>query len=241
MPCSTSEPDYQPFPTKGKLSENLNLPIDKLRQEIGSEQAFVYCYIIATIGNDQGSFVQAGSGPNFQGDLITLCTCKRYMRTFKNSTDWPGAWIAGFSGIQAGQIGNALVYLMKVDHAFCSHHELWSSNVLSIKTKRAKSAKLHKLGDLFQPREEHSGDLFDPQSYYPPCNNHTHIDRDEWHKDIDYIGLRSGRRAALLVGDVEKSYLWDKPLIYHSNRLGRGQRKSHLQELLVQLKGEWQL
>ncbi|MCB0541285.1 MAG: hypothetical protein KDE33_27505, partial [Bacteroidetes bacterium] len=75
------------------------------------------------------------------------------MRTFKNQTDWPGTWIAGFSGIQAGQIGNALVYLMKVGHAFDSQNKLWSSDILSDKTKRAKSAKLHKLGDLFQPRE----------------------------------------------------------------------------------------
>jgi hypothetical protein len=37
-----------------------------------------------------GQYSQTASAPNFQGGVITLCTCKHWMRTFK-----PAKWRLG--------------------------------------------------------------------------------------------------------------------------------------------------
>lgn len=78
------------------MAENSNLRIGELLgilgERVNSEQN-VYCYIINTIKNRRGRFVQVGSAPNFQGDLITLCTCKAWMRTYKDVSSWKGVFL----------------------------------------------------------------------------------------------------------------------------------------------------
>ena len=101
-------------------------------------------------------------------------------------------------------------------------------------TKLAKSAYKSKFGDVYWPRDRPI-DPFDYNGYLTPVADHVHIPNDDWHKDIDCQG-RSGRRAALLVGDPDSSFLWDCPAIYYvGESIGRGQRKSTLQTLLKQL------
>jgi hypothetical protein len=212
----------------------MNLQPDVLRRKITRGQAIVYCYIIATIENRDGYFVQRGSAPNFQGDLITLCTCKHYMRTFMGIEDWKGKWVAGFTGVKAGGGKNSLVYLMQVSHAFKSHRDLWLTKTIPDETKQAKSAHLNRFGDIYKPQSEAVAPL-EPQSYVPPCNNHVHAPGDCWHADINYKGC-SGRVAALLVGDPGDSFLWSEPILFHSSRLHRGQKKCDLNDMLNQLR-----
>ncbi len=86
MGCSTDEPDHQPFPRKGLLSDNSNLPLETLYSSLGSERTVVYRYVITSVDNNGGRFVQRGSGPNFQGNMVTLCTCKhRKMQCYFNA------------------------------------------------------------------------------------------------------------------------------------------------------------
>lgn len=228
---SIHERMYQPYPQQGKLFNNLNLSLDKLCQKVGPEQAIVYFYVIATVKNQNDNFIQTGSAPNFQGDWITLCTCKHYMRTFLGPAEWKGKWVAGFTGLKAGGGSNALVYLTKIGYAFESHHDLWFSEVIPSETKQAKVATLHRFGDIFQPSQP--GDMLDQRNYHPPCHNHVHGEPVVWHKDIDY--RRNGRQAALLAGSPENSFLWNKPTIFYSGQIGRGQRKLELKTLLSQL------
>jgi hypothetical protein len=155
------------------------------------------------------------------------------MRTFLCPADWKGKWIAGFTGVRAGGGRNALIYLTKIGHAFESHYDLWYSEEIPAKTKRAKSATTSRYGDLFQPSDE-LGDPFDPRSYYPPHETHTHAESSSWHGDVRYTG-RSSREAALLVGDPRHSYLWDRPVAFFPVSIGRGQRKMSLSDLLYQL------
>lgn len=155
------------------------------------------------------------------------------MRTFMDVEDWKGKWIAGFTGVKAGAGRNALVYLMKVVYAFESHHDLWFSNEIPEKTKQAKLASRDRFGDVFQPIGQ--GDPFNPQTYKTPHKNHSHINDNQWHADIDYVGC-SNRRAALLASDKNYSFLWDRPLLFFSTRLHRGQRKARLEDFLHQLK-----
>ena len=222
--------DYQPFPTTGRLMSNMNLGFAKLNTKIGFVQAEVYCYVIATIKNQNGHFFQTGSAPNFQGGLVSLCTCKHFMRTFKDTEDWVDKWIAGFSGVAAGNGNNVLVYLMKVGYAFKSHMSLWFADEISDETKQAKSAQISKFGDIYKPKDQ-MGNEFSAQSYFHPVESHVHCNNDGWHNDINYEGSK-GRIAALLIGDPEYSFLWNQPMIYYKGNLHRGQKKSDLQTLL---------
>jgi hypothetical protein len=201
--------------------------------DIELQEATVYCYVIATIDFEGGEFLQTGSAPNFQGELITLCTCKHFMRTFLDAPQWPGKWIAGFTGVKAGRGRNALVYMMRVAHAFESHRDLWLSEALTSAAREAKAADRDKFGDVYQPISE-QGDPFDPVSYREPGQNNVHAEGPEWHKDIAYV-TRAGRRPALLVGQVGLSFLWSKPILCYSSALHRGQKKSTLETLLKQM------
>lgn len=234
MSCTSDPSDYQIIRSPKTGFKNLSLA--QLCQKLSNvdHQATTYGYIIATIDNRNGQLIQYGSGPNFQGDRLTLCTCKHYMRTFRASADWPGVWIAGFTGKNAGGGRNALVYLVQVGQAYDSQADLWLSPQISARTKQAKLASRHRLGDLFQPNKP--GDPFDPQTYELPHSQHSHIEGNHWFKDVDY--RRSGRPAALLVGDPHHTFVWDKPLISYSTRLHRGQKRVRLGEMLGNLREE---
>lgn len=235
--CAVDELDYQPSASVDQLAARTNLPLMRVREEVVAapdvDRAIVYCYIVATIEQRQGRFVQRGSGPNFQGGAISLCTCKHHLRTFRDPANWPGIWIAGFTGVRAGRGSNALVYLMRVGHAFASHADLWGARAIPARVKRAKAAETHPLGDLFRPVSGRRGP-FDPRRYAAPHPDHAHRPGDGWHSDIDYTG-RGGRRAALLVGDPRASYLWDQPTLFLPSRLHRGQTIRDLHWLLDHL------
>ena len=229
------EARYQPFPQTGVLAGKLDCSLDNLRAEIGAEQSMVYCYVITTVINRDGDFEQKGSAPNFQGDLVTLCTCKHWMRTFMETENWKGKWIAGFTGLEAGNRHNALVYLMKVGYAFESHLSFWISDKISKMTKLAKAANRNKFGDIYEPMNQIT-DPFAPASYDRPIASHVHHEEKDWHNDINYKkkGCK-GRKPALLAGNPDYSFLWTKPIIVYQGQLHRGQKKLELTTLLDNL------
>lgn len=228
--CSGNERDHQTFPNAGQLSDNMNMSLSTLCEHI-SGQAVVYCYVIRTINCRDGKFLQTGCGPNFQGGLATLCTCKHRMRTFMDANGWRGKWIAGFTSVRTYGRKNFLIYLMQVLHAFESHYDLWFSESISPETKQAKAAHLSMFGDIYKPR--HIGtNRFKPEEYVNPRSNHVHS--KGWDNDISYWGC-GGRVAALLIGDPEYSFLWNRPVIFSGFTLHRGQKKCELNSLLQQL------
>ena len=229
---AASEHAHQSFPQMMELGQNMNMPRSRL-DDCATGYASVYCYVIKTIRKYDGEFVQTGCGPNFQGGLITLCTCKHRMRTSMDVEEWRGTWIAGFTGSSAGERMNFLFYLMRVEHAFASHHDLWFTPAVSSETKQAKAAHLDRFGDIFRPRDG-TVDPRDPGSYFPPRADHCHA--KAWKQDVSYDKGYGGRPAALLVGDSTRSFLWSRPLLYCSDKLGRGCKKRSLGRLLAQLK-----
>ncbi len=225
----------QPFPQTG---QNLNLSLGALCLKIDATKAIVYSYIVDTVKNHEGDFVQKGSAPNFQDDVISLCTCKHWMRTFRTIDKWcDNIWVAGFTGKKEGKGRNALIYLMKVGIAFKSYYELWYSDKLPDTVKQAKLAHRNKFGDIFQPKSKLiDKEVFNPQNYHPPIQNHVHANPknpNNWHKDINYEKGVSGRKAALLIGDTQYSFLWNKPMLFYPSQLSRGQKKDNLQDLLA--------
>lgn len=211
----------------------MNLDRASLTRRLNSAQSYVYCYIVKTVERSGGRLVQTGSGPNFQGGRITLCTCKWSMRAGrKNADSWKGMWIAGLTGAHVGgPDGNYLFFLMRVEHTFASHRDLWlwlsEHDPLAAE---AKAADLHRLGDLYRPNDL-DGNPYDPSTYIPPRRDHVHRRDDQWHKDIDYQAY--DRRPTLLVGAPEDSYIWTGPCIRVPFSVGRGCRIVDLSALLA--------
>ncbi len=162
----------QPFPSTGTLAQNRNSNLSLLKNLYHNNDATVYYYVIATVVNEDQNFIQTGCGPNFQGGYISLCTCKHYIRTFLTLDQWIGKWIAGFSGLNAGNGRNALVYLMRIEYAYPSHASIWFSKDLPRRTIRAKAATNNKFGDIFEPISEYSHE-YDPD-YYKTPTDHVH-------------------------------------------------------------------
>lgn len=227
--CTSDSFVGQPYPRRGSLSRHIDLTQDELRDHV-SASAQVYRYVVATVENVNGRFVQHGGGPNWQGGVLTLCTCKHAMRTFLEPENWHDVWIAGFSRVRAGDGRNALVYLTRITAAYSSHSALWQSPLLTQQAKRAKSATIERFGDIFEPRDG-AKSPYAARNYQIPCADHVHRQYNHWHNDIDYLGANK-RRAALLVGDPAQTYLWQRPTLFLSNSIGRGQRKSGLRALL---------
>jgi hypothetical protein len=235
--CSIGESDCQPFPDKGPLANDSqrNPSLSELASLDDQDNPDVYLYVIASIAYRDRRFRQRGTGPNFQGGLITLCTCKHFMRSSMDVCEWRGKWIAGFTSktcVKEPQEGNYLVYLMKVSEAFESFDKLWNNNIPD-KTKKAKAAHLHRLGDVYKPTHE-GIKPYKADEYEPPCTNHSHSEC--WRTDIEYGSGHSGRHAALLVGDKKKSFLWDKPKIRYPRQLPRNCQKLKLNDLLDRLR-----
>ena len=186
-PANVRLPHYQTFSESGLLSQNLNLDRHSLAQRIGVTQGgLVYCYVVATVEYAGGQLMQSGSGPNFQGGLITLCTCKGQMRAGKDMGAWIGTWIAGITGAPAGrQAEGFLFYLMRVARAFASHRDLWDwLSAHAPDAAKAKVADQNQLGDVYRPRDP-CVDPYSPYAYFPPCPLHVHSGT-AWHEDIDY-------------------------------------------------------
>jgi len=157
MTCQTRyaspERTHQPFPQTAELGQNLNMPLSRLHDCAGG-QALVYYYVIASMRKRGEEFVQTGCGPNFQGGLITLCTCKHHLRTFREPDQWNGIWIAGFTSLPTGDGANFLIYLMRVAHAFQSHRDLWFSSAIPAAAKHAKATHRNRFGDIYQPHHK---------------------------------------------------------------------------------------
>lgn len=235
--CQAPDLLYQRFPKSGPLADTLNLDRAELIRRIGEMRGSVYCYVLTTVKDDGGELVQTGTAPNFQGELVTLCTCKGQMRAGKVVDAWQGAWIAGVAGAEAGPIGRGhLFYLMRVEWAFASHRDLWKwLRVNAPSAAQAKAADKHPLGDVYRPRDLSGGDPFDPGAYIPPRRNHPHRAGDAWHEDVNYL-THFGRRPALLVGDPHNSFLWREPLdvrVPSKFHMGRGCTIIDLEELLA--------
>jgi len=216
--CGTGE-SFQQYPKEGILRDNMNLILSKLLNKIRNERGAVYSYVLTTLKNKNDEFLQPGCGPNFEGGLITLCTCKHYMRTGRDVSDWKNdVWIAGFTGVNLMQDKrNYLFYLMKVTESFFSFKVMWESPILA-SARSTKNATVNPRGDMYQPMQDIK-DEFAYSNYHSPIEKpkHEHWRSDRkyeymWHKDICYKG-RCGRSPALLVGDAECSFLWYLPLV----------------------------
>ncbi len=119
--------NYQKWPKMGKLNVNMNKKLNEVEQDITSENSSVDIYILRTIKLTKNmKFIQTGSGPNFQGGILSQCTCRPDLRARRYPKQWENRWIAGFTtkGL-AKKDTYHLVYLMKIHKAFESIYKIF--------------------------------------------------------------------------------------------------------------------
>ena len=231
----------QPFPIRGGLAENLGTPLPVLKAEIGKNAARAYSYVLSTVKleHESTSFEQHGSAPNFQGGVLTLCTCKHQMRATQSAGDWKGVWLAGFSSRTIYDGKHWLFYLAKIDSAHESHADLWQA--MKARTRNAKVADSHFLGDIFSPKSPFptGSARFTPGRYITPSNHAHRQHRGDrgWRNDINYRHADRYRQPPLLVADPSKTFIWDEPLIFYACDHCRNFHKwSSLADLVANLK-----
>jgi hypothetical protein len=231
------------------VNRGLDTVWEQLRTEQTHKNIELYVYIVDTVKPRHNapanhSFIQTGSAPNFQGGYITLCTCKHRMRSYKrNIEEWgKNVWIAGFTNRSEPGFSrkNWLFYLMKIGKAFKTHRELaeFFTNK-SPETVEAKRADKNFLGDLFVPVNKPNLELqkpwLEPSNYIAPkIGRHCHRmpdDPSDWEHDIRSTYF--GRNPALLLGEIEKSFLWFDPIIWYSEALPRTKRFFGSQEVEI--------
>jgi len=238
---STKKQDY---PRSGTLFKNMNKPLEgltkKLKDYVDLNESLYY-YIVRTLDYQEKQILQKGSAPNFQGGIISLCTCKHWMRTFSNILNQESVWIAGLTSINLIPKNryNFLFYLMRVEKGFRfkSHQEAWHNIPKEIRSK--KIASRHLFGDLFKPKPQ-IVDEFDAESYFEPVEGHPHQKLTKegipiWHKDIQQY---YDKPYVLLFGNPEFSFLWNKePRFYYSSekKLTQGQRYSSIGDFIKNL------
>lgn len=209
------------------LSEELiiNYPREKLSEILFScGNDIVYYYVIRSVDFVDGHFVQRGSGPNFEGGVITLCTCKHYLRTFPGIK--PDVWLAGITSSKTGpNRGNYLFYLAQIKYVYITHYELWNS--LPAQSREKKNATYNRLGDVFEPIDSME-DYTSIRSYQQPIHNHSHAESYKYDIESKYH-----KPSKLIVFDKDHSLIWDSPLIQFKDRkLTQGQSKIKLLEFM---------
>lgn len=183
----------------------------------------VYYYIIKSVALENNKFVQKGSGPNFEGGVITLCTCKHYMRTFSKIDQ--GIWIAGITSKNIGsKFENYIFYFARIKRTFNSQYELWKyfkkndSNTIQV-----KSSVNNPLGDIYIPKNKSIHDEYNPNEYNNPIKGHSH--QNTWSDDIK---VRYKKPSKLLVFDPELSFVWNNPIVkLKPHKLTQGQRRKN--------------
>ena len=201
-----------------------NVAVSELRQRIGSagspDNHVVYGYVIDTVRPTGSGFVQTGSGPNFEGGFVTLCTCKHAMRATRAARRWSDryTWIAGLTGWSAPfNKQQSLVYL-RVGEAYDSQASLVAALRASGRghVVEAKASTRNPLGDIMVPfPNRRNPNAYGPSGYQTPLLGHAHrrtADATGWHDDIDYVA-RGGTRPAMLVGDPELTFVWSRPMV----------------------------
>ncbi|WP_413196408.1 hypothetical protein [Pararobbsia alpina] len=204
----------------------------------------VFIHVVNASTSPGGHLTQSGAGPNFDGGLISLCSCSHGMRATLDPQDWPGRWIAGFTSY-TGEFGHQqyLRYLMRVGEAYASHHELATALIGSGRSDvlDAKDASRHASGDIWRmkPGSVTQTGHWRASTYCRPVIGHAHredIDDETWHKDIEYVD-RYGRRPALLIGDPGWSFVWNQPFICKTDPGPlRGHRRISVKALLTHLR-----
>ena len=217
------------------------LTLETLRSKLlgGDISKDVYVYTVYTTRLDKNLKVvrHLGSGPNLEGGLATLCTCKHSMRKYHTCEDWKDRWILGLTSRDKKHGFNDehyLFYMMKIEKAFESHKELYEylDTEQNRKFLQIKNVVNNRLGDIFEPKSTCTcTNSLDPMMYKKPIENHSHAENGhtDWYDDIAY--------TPLLLGDKNKTFVWTQPMIIFTQDRGVGNKKLTIEDLFREGEG----
>jgi hypothetical protein len=221
VPSAVHDLSGQRFPSRGVLANSMDTPLAVLRGTIPNalQQSPVFVYIVTSVkvrnGRNGAAFVQTGSGPNFQGGYISLCTCKHKDRasppplgcrgTTNPNDPWEGVWVAGLCSPSKDR-PRGLFYLMLVGQTFASHAACWHG----LSHPLEKSAHRDSFGDIYEPLPGGKSSPWSATSYMAHLKGHCH-DPAGRNKDIE--ASYYGRHPRLLIGDPKLSFLLSAPHI----------------------------
>ncbi|MEO8210868.1 MAG: hypothetical protein ABI840_09910 [bacterium] len=241
--CSSkSERDYQSI-SFNQFKKNFNLVDLKTKFGKSFSADTVHYYILTTVKFEDGTFRQTGSGPNLEGDLITLCTCKHKMRAGNIEK---GDWIAGIisrnkTKIKEKEARNCLFYLIRIKKLFDNQLDL--QNYLQQEypnSLKMKYATENKLGDIFLMKNNNE-DYHDVKNFVLPIG-HCHYKNEKWHEDIEQYEYEYNKHNKsphkLVVANTDYSYVWSIPKIglkEEYQNLYQGNKKSDLKDFLQEL------
>jgi hypothetical protein len=205
-----SEIEYQPFDDAIEAQYKINPVIDVSKYDRDAE---IYIYPHHEIFEaEDDTILQTRSGPNWQGPVMTLTTCKQFMRTWKKEPkDWEGTWFCGLiNGCRK------ILYLAMVHKGFASNYDLGHhiSHTYGPEGFRAKSASWCPMGDLYVPKGVLEGDdRYDPDNFMLPLANHTRRRETysdgtpKWWKDIRFRNPQ-GRPPTTMLFNSLTVHLW---------------------------------
>ncbi|CAN5504434.1 hypothetical protein BH10BAC5_BH10BAC5_15790 [soil metagenome] len=193
---------------------------DLCKLTLNHENNYVFYYILKSVKNINHSLVQIGTGPNIEGEVISLCTCKHKNRTSENIKE--GSWIAGISNKENG---NFLFYLMKIQKTFQNQKNLYEYYLKNnlYKSIKIKDANKNNYGDLFIPLRNIK-DPYNPLNYTFNNKEHCHFEGNEWYDDImkyelNVFGKKYLKEHKLLLGNSSLSFVWTKGDLKYDNEL----------------------
>tara|TARA_R110000851_G_scaffold96792_2_gene209958 strand:- start:37667 stop:38371 length:705 start_codon:yes stop_codon:yes gene_type:complete len=203
-------------------SANMNVNYEDLKDILQGVDT-IYVYPHHGINLVKGEFEQTRSGPNWEGGVVTMTTCKHLLRTYSTIKEKKVA-ICGVTNKLEGE--NFLMYVGVIDKTFESNYDL--GEYLEFNNPdagRIKSATNNRLGDLFDSERELQGeDRFDSFSFIEPCFDHCRSEENDskgnpkWLKDIEY-STRNGSRPKCLI--IEPVTVHTKPVFTWNGKLGR--------------------
>lgn len=180
---------------------------------------------------EDGIFKQTRSGPNWQGKVLTLSTCKHYMRTA--NIDWLHTWLAGFTP-KVGCGENYLLFLARISQVFDSNYDM--GKYLNKHHREAWTRKIapqNNLGDVYMPKRSLTDRTkYNHKNYYTPVG-HVRMEMDKkwevpkWNKDINYEA--KGRHPVCFIFD--KVHLYSKPMYISTRPLHRSGYKGTFKDL----------
>lgn len=170
-----------------------------------------------------GVFQQTRSGPNWEGDVVTLTTCKHLLRTYSSMVERKTA-LVGLTNKLDGE--NFIMYIGVIDKIFDSNYDLGSFLAkTSPDTFNKKSTSDNRLGDVFFPNDKLSGfEVYDIINFEDPCSDHCRVEENDskgdpkWWKDIEYLTRNGTRPKCLIFNPVT---VHTRPIYTWKGRLGR--------------------
>lgn len=171
--------------------------------------------------NDENELEQTRSGPNWEGGVVTMATCKHYLRTYKTLKPKKVA-LCGVTNKLDGE--NYLLYLGVIEEMFDSNYDLGTYLMTHYPVAyKEKLATNNRLGDIYEPTDDILDSKYDSFNFEEPCEDHCRFAEHEkgqpkYIKDIEYETKTGQKPKTLILNPVT---VHTSPELVFMKRLGR--------------------